>query len=343
MAYLATYATGFEGGLFAYYTENGYTTTGNVLINSVVANLHRSLSGIGGNYSMSVDGSLQPPAVSSTSRWVHFWFKATVFTGAHDIQFSVGGLRQFTVRFNANAQRVDLYRDFTLVATSVDGAWIPTTPHWLAIHLVAASAGGLCTVFIDGVQAVTFSGDTAEQAADGWSRVSLGGGFFGFNGITGYVDDLLITDDDGGAMTTPLAEAFGYPIFPDAVISGNLTGVPIVGANRYQNIDEQPASQTDYNLAVAVNDEDLYSLTTPATPTTVYAVAIWAEAARDGAITQGSIRTVSGASDTYGTAYVLPAAPSYGTFPRVHARNPDGDVAWTLASITALQVGLKFT
>ena len=144
-------------------------------------------------------------------------------------------------------------------------------------------------------------------------------------------------------MTTPLTEAYGFPIVPDSVISGNLTGVPTTGANRFQNIDELPASQTDYNLAAAANDEDLYSLTAPASGATIHAVTVWAEAGRDGTITQAAIHTVSGASDTYGTAATLPAAPSYGVFSRVHTRNPDGDVAWTNASIAALQVGLKFT
>jgi len=238
-----------------------------------------------------------------------------------------------------------IYTGSTAVAVSSLGVWNQNQSHWVAIYLDARTAG-TCTIYFNGTQVLTYSGDTAEQVTDNWDQVSFGASWSsptGNVGLHAIIDDVIITDNDGGVMTAPLPECFGQVIVPDAVISGNLTGVGAGGSGRFANVAERPASQAEYNLAAAISDEDLYSLTTPDTPGIVHAVSIWAEATRSGTITQGAIRTVSGASDTYATAVTLPSASSYGVLTRIHTRNPNGDVAWTVGTLTALQVGFKFS
>jgi len=343
MAYITYLATGWEGGVAAFYAENGWDNDFGGMA-SGAGQVHKTLSGAGGSYSFYTWTRMRSPAVSTNSRWLHFWQKAINTSQDMNVQFARGGLRQFSLSASATTGVVGFYNGGTPLAVTGPGVWNSATSHWIAIRLKAATAG-TATLFIDGTQVLTFSGDTAEQATDDWDQFAFGSFWGIFGPMNHWVDDVIVTDDDGGAMTTPLTEAYGFPIVPDGTISGNLTGVPpwVPTTDRYKNIDELPASQTDYNLAAAANDEDLYSLTAPASGATIHAVTVWAEAGRDGTITQAAIHTVSGASDTYGTAVTLPAAPSYGVISRVHTRNPDGDVAWTNASIAALQVGLKFT
>jgi hypothetical protein len=259
------------------------------------------------------------------------------------VVFSKLAGRQVMFNFNTDGSIV-LYRDTFAVHTTAPGVWNPNVNHWFSIRLDAKNVGGECTLFIDGAQILTFTGDLVAQATEDWDQVTWGNRFgSGYNWETATLDDVLITDDDGGTLLTPMPESYGFPVAANGVVSGNLVGVPVTLANRYQNINEVPVSQATYNLAAAINDEDLYDYAAPPTGATVQCVAVYAEAGRDGTITQGEIHVVSGASDTYGTVETLPASPSFGVVDRLFTRNPDGDVAWNAASLAALQAGFRFT
>jgi hypothetical protein len=342
MAVTTYLACGFEAGLKSFLLENSWFSDFGVPQNGAGV-VHRTLGGAGGNWSFYCNARIRTPILSTNVRWAHAWYYDVNNNSDLCLQFSLTGARQLTLTFTASTGIVRIYNGLTVIALSGGGVWNHRVSHWISVRAVTKSVGGSCTVFIDGLQVLTYSGDTAEQATDDWNQFGVGDYYGGFPNWAGILDDLIITDDDGGTLLTPMPESYGFPIVPDGVVSGNLTGVAVVGANRFQNIDELPPLITDYNLAAASGDEDLYSLTAPASGVTIQCVSIWAEAARDGTITQAQLRTVSGASDTYGTAVVLPASPSYSVINRIHDRNPDGDVAWTNAAIAALQVGLKFT
>jgi hypothetical protein len=261
------------------------------------------------------------------------------------LQFGLNGSRQLTVSFEAGGL-IKLFRATTNIKTSAAGAWNASVGHWVAVYLKAQTAGE-CEVWVDGVRVIDFSGDTAENASDHWNQVGFGTFFAVTTGVTnsfvGVTDDLIISDDDTGAMTSPFVECVCIVKVPDGVVSGNLTGVPTTGANRYQNIDEQPVDQADYNEAAAANDEDLYDFAAgTGTPDTVVCVAVTANAGRDGTITGAQVHVVSGASDTYGSTVTLPAAPGFGTFGRYFKQNPDGPADWNGTSLGALQAGAKF-
>lgn len=334
--------SGAEAGVFSSYTAAGWTFGYSVGIDATVGNLHRSSGAVGGNYSfLLAPGVLISPYLPTSARWLHFWF-LPIGIANQAVVFLIGVNRQFTVLFNGSGQRVDLYLATGLVASSAGGTWTQGVGHWLAINLKADNAG-TCEVFVDGVSVVAYSGDTQESASPDWDRFSLGDAFSVWPGMTGNVDDIICTDDDSGAMVLPLAEAYLCPIFPTSVISGNLTGSSATGPDRYQNVDEQPVNRADYNEAAAVSDEDLYGLQNPPSFIGCHGVVVYSEATRDGAITQVENHIVSGGSDTYDTAVVLPASPGYGVATTAMARNPDGDVPWLIATVNALQVGARFS
>jgi len=338
------YATSFEGGSVAYMILAGWTGS-NLAIHSGTR-VHRTLAGVGGSFAMDITGAgvlTRTPVFSTTSRWFHTYFAPQdADTPATAVfVFERSGAFTFTVRINPTGT-IELIRGDTagtVVATSA-GVINRGVPHWLAIQLLAADAAGTCEVWSDGVLVVSFTGDTkAHTTLANWDQVRLVASGFSADHT---IDDVIVTDSTTGRVVEHVAPV----MVVDGVSSGNLTGVPVTGANRYQNVDEGGAngatSQTDYNQAVAVNDEDIYTLSDPPTPTSVLCAVFWAEAARSGGITQAEIRVESGATTVSGPVEVLPASDYEANF-YIRETDPDTAAAWTAAGLNAAKAGIKFT
>jgi hypothetical protein len=339
-----TYATGWGAGLLAYYTEAGWNTSNTVLV-TTAAKLHKSPSGVGSAYALEMNntaGGAPSPFVSTTSRFLHFYFIAGApnIPTPNEVYFYKDGVATAMLQITATGL-VTLRRGTsgtltsnTIIATSATNVnW--GVGHWAAIELLAADAGGVFTLWIDGVQIVTFAGDTQGHSTADWNQ-------FGFkqtllSADDWYISDIIVTDNTTGR----LAEQFCQILLPTSVDSGNLTGFSVTGASRYQNIDEIPVSQTDYNYAVAINDEDLYGFgNLPATFTSIAGIVISAEAVRAGAITGIQISCKSVATTTYSSTENLPS--TYAAPNRILLLDPNTAAAWTQSGLDAALFGVKF-
>lgn len=355
MAYTVLYASGWEAGTLGFYTQAGWTvSSGTVTIQSVAPYLHKTGLGYGGAYSVFLNefpgAALRSPTLPAGGRWINFWYGTTpaLWSALNPpLYFTLGGSSyQAAVVFNYFSQRVDFYCDGVIVASSSVGTWVPGTPYWVSVFYEADPVAGRCKVYLDGVMVLdTGVGDTSTAGVAGWDGFTFGYVGVGpnYGGWGGAIDDLSVTDDDGGTITSPpFPECYAIAQVPGSDVTTGLTPNP--GAPNYGNVDDIPAQQVTYNEATAPGQEDLYGLVAMAVaPASIPIVAVWAQATRDGGITQGELHVVSGLSDTYGTVETLPATPSFGSIARYFAENPDGPAAWSQVTVDAMQIGIRFT
>ena len=324
---------GFEGGTKAHYTARGWAFSGPSLINSTVANLHRSLAGNGGNYSMFSDDGDLSPTFDTSARWLNIWSRIDgrqqqgfVFYRASTATFSVEV---------SDSGFINLRRGLltgTIVATSTVAINM-NVGHWWSIELDALDAGGVCNVKVDGVLLVTFSGDTKNATTANWDQFGIGGA----NGFM-YYDDILVSD----STTGEIPERFMPPIVPDGNDVGSFTSSS--GNPNWQNVDEIPPSTTDYNETIAPGEETYTLGALPWTPPvgTLTAVQVQCYAGRDGTITNAQAVTRPASTSFYGASTALPAAPTFGFCEDIRIVDPDTAVAWTTAGVNGLKAGIKF-
>lgn len=347
-------ATGFEAGSTAFYQAQGWAMTGSASSSGVVATANRHITrlGEGGAYAwMKASTTLAvlcPRVDSASARWVHCWMMTQVsnVSSSEDaaIQFQLTGSAQMALRISRVTGAITIRRggpDGTVLATSAVGTFNNSTGYWIAVYLHADNTGTM-RVFVNGKEVVSYTGDTQALASGGWDRVAWTRAT-----TTGipviYLDDVIITDDDGGTALTPLPEAYGQPLVPTEVVSGNLTGVPTTGTGRYANVANLPWNPSQYNEAAAPGDEDLYQMGGYVDMGgDILAVAVCANAYRQGLITQAELQVVSGGTGSYGTPEALAATPGTTTWCRYFSEDPDGG-AWTPASVNALQAGVRFS
>lgn len=346
-------ATGFEAGVTGFYLAQGWELSGSASGSGVVATPNRHLTrlGEGGAYAWVKGGaapSVMCPRVNSASaRWMHCWMMSEqpIVSNVYDsaIQFQLAGSNQMALRISRVTGEITIRRggpDGTVLATSPPGTFNYSTGYWIAVYLHADNTGTM-RVFVNDKEVVSYTGDTQALASGGWDRVAWLRPASGAFDI--YLDDVIITDDDGGMVLTPLPEAYGQPLVPTEVVSGNLTGVPATGTGRYANVANLPWDPSQYNEAAAPGDEDLYQMGGYVDMGgDILAVAVCANAYRQGLITQAELQVVSGGVGSYGAPEALAATPGTTTWCRYFGEDPAGG-AWTPASINALQAGVRFS
>jgi hypothetical protein len=172
-------------------------------------------------------------------------------------------------------------------------------------------------------------------------------GFVTPSGYTlGVFDDVIITDDDGTAMTTPLAECMLTPLRPSGDVGGGtLTASTSPGVTtKWTCIDEDPASTSDYAYATAAGQGDYYDLDDPtSTPSSVHFLSVTAEATRSGTIANARMQIDSGGTTAESADLPLPASPSYAIVQNVWLTDPHTTSAWDSDGVNALKAGIKFT
>jgi hypothetical protein len=334
----------FSAGLVAYYTSQGWAMSTSSLTSTALAQ-HKTPNGIGSTYAINLNntGVVTSPSISGTPRFFHYYIKpqnpgtwndeSILFRAAGGVTASMSLRATGFIQVSRGTSTT--HTSNTLLATSATTI-NRAVGHWVAVELDAQDAGGTFTVWVDDVQMVTFAGDTKGSATTaGWSQFDPKQGPTDDNC---YITDIIVTDNTTGR----LSEQYAQTLSPDSVDSGNLVGSPVTGASRYQNIDEIPTSQTDYNYAQAVNDEDLYGFgNVPTAFASISTVEIEAQAIAAGVITQGEISYKGTGATSYGTAN--PIGASYEVWARILDTDPDTAAAWTGTAINAALFGVRFS
>jgi hypothetical protein len=337
---MAIFSCGFEAGDLDYYTDLGWTFSGNNSdIVTTAGRVHQSFNGRGGNQAASFEDDLLSPVFGATGRWFHFWVEGQTTLTAWAVEFRRAGSANFTVQFNPDG--VILLRRGTAISTIVaDGSFSFTVPHWIEIELLSQDAAGICNVYVDGVLAASFTGDTQNSGTAGWDQV-----FFSSNNINLSVDDIIVTT----AAEGQLGERFLPGLAPEGNDLINSEATSTGGAGSFSNVDEiPPDGDTSYNEFTVAN-RDRYTMENLGwTPADVHAVTLFGYAARDGTLTQFELLCATdtgggGVTEAFGPIEGLASAGVYAPVQATFNVDPDTAVAWTPAGLDDLRAGGRFS
>jgi hypothetical protein len=323
-------ATGFEAGSIAYYNAMGWIG-GTIKTDTV----HTSLSGHSGTYSVDPGaGSLYTPALDATqTRFLNFWaYHPTPSTGYLQVYFYRASTAQVSAKFDMTGT-ITLFLGTSTVLDSVK--FNPNVPHWISLEVLSDNTTGVFTVWVDGVQVVTFSGDTQSHSTlTGWDQVRF------LNTTSMRVDDMVITDVTEGRIN----EHFIVGLVPTSDDVVAMT--PSVGINNFATVDEIPPSTADYNEGLVSGNQDTYGHgVLPWSPASIHSVGLNGYAARDGTITQGQLVMKSNVTTSLlpVTPHTLPASAGvYEVFQEHWTLDPDTAAAWSEAGVNASKIGIKF-
>lgn len=227
----------------------------------------------------------------------------------------------------------------TLLATSAAGVITLNTWNHFEVHVKVDDTVGVVEVRVNGSTSniVAFSGDTKNAGTA--TTVDAVAWYNGANGNTTYVDDVYICNGLGSFNNTFIGDCRVATLVPTgAGASTALT--PSTGAN-WQNVDEAPASVTDYNGSPTPGARDSYAITDlPGGTSAVKAVresVAWHKSDA-GAASMKPVLRVAG-TNYYGATTLLSSGMTmlhehYDTSPATAA-------AWTVAEVNAAEIGAE--
>ncbi len=332
-----------ELGDTASLTAAGWLLVGQV---TVVNSPFHDVQGNGGTYSLRVNpGSFitvtraRPPVLASPIST--FRIRAHLLVDGYDNQGYVftwwkGGNFLGGIKFESASHHIQLYSGGTLLAESTNQIF---PNQWYTVEVgITIGNSGTYEVRVNGSSVgwiPSASGDT--QPGSDTNVDTLTCLYYDiFNqppGINIYFDDLAV--DDGNWC----GEGFITALHPNG--AGNTTELtPSSGAN-WQNVDEIPPSDADYNETTVPNKKDTYTHTAlPSNTTSVKAALIAARVVKVGStINNGYIVLRSGVTDFESAAQLLSLSPAIVT--KLWETDPN-DGVWTPTSLNASQIGIRF-
>jgi len=318
-----------------------WNTAGNISVGAVG---RRGSNGISGN---SANPNLYK-TLPVNSSWVMgtAFHVAAGFSGARTILSLLdAGIVQCELRVNPDLT-LSVTRDaVTLTSgTSVFAltAGVFSYIEWKVTVANSISAGS-CKVRVNGVDWITVAtGQDLQNTANATAnQVRLGA-----DNLTGPVtftfDDFYVCDQSGSTNNDFLGDVRIDTLYPTG--AGNYTQfTPSAGAN-WTTVDEATPNTTDYNDGTTVGHRDSYGMgNLPALASqTVYGVQVNAAVMKDDAGAK-SVATMVRSSTTDGDGVSVGLSTSQTYVSQVYATNPDGAVAWTEATVNAMEAGVRVT
>lgn len=265
------------------------------------------------------------------------------------ISFRGGGVTGLDLRWDGDATTFTLYRDSTLIDSvlsaefAAEGAW-----HHVGIDLKVANSGGWFYLYLDGVEILSFDGDTLGSVS------SIDTVRFGSARTLQYWDNYLYIDDIFIESTTGESAPAVVPDyrFLYATPNGNGNSSQWDGndgnsTDNYLLVDDIPHdSDTTYVESAVSGENDTYAMTSPTIPTgwevsAVIPVAVAKKLNAGGALNlKLETRTTISGSPSYATSAAITLGTSYAVAWERRPLNPSGG-GWTAAMISDLQIGVQ--
>lgn len=317
------------------------------------------ISGVGGNVagvtassgdSYTGSYSLRTYAISTNTSWATksftatnqmrcgFWLKgnnssATKFisfvivdtAGGHCVQLDIS-----TVNGVADLYVLAVYRDQMTT-------WSSDWQH-IGIDFKVDASAGWCNVYVDGVLAMEYSGNTGSVSATALSFGKLES----FSHTSDfYHDDMYIDDTTGEAAPAAPPVLRFYPLFPDGTGTySQWTGSDGDSTDNYALVDEVPSSSTDYILSATADQIDSYTTSTISlfTGQRINAVIPTAEIRKIGATAKIALGTRLGSTDSVGSDKDLYS--SNAPISERQTTKPGGG-AWTQSDLDSVEILIK--
>lgn len=214
---------------------------------------------------------------------------------------------------------------------------------YLEFYVYIADASGRLTVKMNGMNDIDFTGDTryttfGPQIANLWLCGSATGG----TGFYNAFDDIVINNASGTYNNTFPGAIKLQPIRPTG--AGDVTqlfrGGTDSGAN-WSQVEEVPASSTDYVYHTVIDNYDLYNMDTFTLPSgaMIKNVIPVAAALMDSGAGNIALMVKSGATTASGLDQGL--TTTLRPYTEAWAKNPDDSNDWEQADIDAIQIGEK--
>ena len=207
------------------------------------------------------------------------------------------------------------------------GAW-----HYLEAEYIANATTGTFTLYLDGVQVATFTGNTGTGTINFVS--------WGANGsiqafLTQYFDDIYVKNTN-----TREGERRVQTLVPASDSQKQFT--PNSGTTDYTQVRELPCDgDTTYVAGAAAGLTDLYGITSlVGSPTAISAVQVRSIFRKDDA-TSRTFSTVLKSVGTTVNGTTVPATTSYQHQVDIAATDPNTAAAWTAAGVNAALIGQR--
>lgn len=304
-----------------------------------------------GSYSFNMSGPAKPRgrAITSTTQIRAGAFlnhNGTALNIGTPVLLYVGSTVNIWVQWNDDGGLLELYVGTTLRASvSESTGGFSTTDTWrhIAITCKADASAGFVSFYLDGVQKLTWTGNTGTAI----DKVAIGGNnnAFGRCFADGYFDDFYIDDTAGEADAAPPSPRF--PFLP-VNGSGNYTGWSVNTGTNSAAVDDSgaPNDDTDYVYATAAGVKDSYALTNTTAGVTVpagYSIeavipTAWARKTDAGTASTLKLGTRLSATDLVGSAQTLTTA--YGPVMERQTTKPGGGT-WTESDIDSTEIYLE--
>lgn len=240
--------------------------------------------------------------------------------------------------------------DDTLVRLSINGSNVASASlgstnlnrndTWMHIGVnVFANASGFASLYIDGVQVLTYTGNTAGSI----DTVYFGGRIGGGSGwaASAYFDDFYVDTATSESDVSPPSKRFLFSLVNASGANAQFT--PSAGAN-FENVDDSgtPDGDTTYNAALSAGLKDTFNtanITVPADHV-IRAAIILAIARRtdSGVSSQLKLHSYDGA--TYQSGSAQTPTTSYNTLWERQELQPDA-TAWNEVDFEACQYGYE--
>lgn len=280
------------------------------------------------------------------------FFAHHVGTGTGDdpslITFRGGGATSIDLRWDGGAQTFNLYRDTTLIDSvlsagfAAESAW-----HHIGVDLNMANSGGWFYLYLDGVEIMSFDGDTIG-AVSSIDTVRFGSGRTNQTWDDYlYIDDIYIENLSGESAPVAPPDYRFLPVTPNG--NGYISqwdGNDGNSTDNYLLVDDiPPDSDTTYVESAISGEADSYTMTNPTIPTgwevsAVIPLAVAKKLNAGGALNlKLETRTTISGSPSYATSSAIVLGTAYALAWERRPLNPSGG-AWTAAMIDDLEIGV---
>jgi hypothetical protein len=291
-----------------------------------------------GSYSFYLTGDTMKVLVSAGAEfYIRFGFRPSSTGDSSAVSFYEGTTLHNKVEFDHASNVVSLYRGTTVVAIS-SPVITTNTWHLVEIHSFTNDTTGVLTCRIDGVEVVTFTGDTRNAGTTG--NVDI----ISIYGPNTYIDDIAINDATDAKDNSWVGNGYCKALKVNGTISAQLVGQDADSVDNHLNVDDLPHdSDTTYNESLTVGERDVYSLEdiTLAANEAINAVSIVAIAKLDSA-GAGGIKVggqTSGGTEVQSAAAAL-SSDNYKAVSELLGADPAA-AAWSESNFNSLRATVE--
>lgn len=295
------------------------------------------------------DGLIKNFGSSETEIYCGFAFKADTFTDSFVTEYlvrfrnSTDGI-SFSARYGESGEiTLHLSDGVSVLATSALGVLTEGLWHYVEFRYKPLNSGGVCTVWVDNTQVLTYSGDTtvSEEAVDALQILPTVANFG--QGIV-RVDDLYILNTSGTEMNTRTGESRILTNLPTADTTQRDFS-PSSGTDNYAMVDEFPTidEDTTYVENGTSGATDRYTSDSLATSGTIHTIQVNTCARKTDTDTRKFRNSILSNSTKKEDTAEHTVSTNYFIYPDPYDVDPSTGVAWTESADNALKFGFKLT